>query len=319
MSSQSEYGVDANRTIFDAIQRISQHGRINKRTNVPYGTGLVSGYVVKIHDNPSDELYGTVDVKEDSAVDDEEITKNGYHEGVRLNAIQSSDKASSVVPTLYSDVLIARDPETHEEYVVMTSHVDVVRVDSREEIVMGVSEREPFDTNSDSTPDLDDLELTGLKSVTTFTKDKIVSEVADEKGNHKTRSSLGADKIAIDVDSGKTTFNADASQAELKRGDSSASFKDGEIYLKVGGELIKIASGGIYVGAENGTSHAVLGEQLGAILCNILDMIGQIKTSTQLGPQPPLNIAQFIATKAQVNAWTKSVSNFLSPKVNIQK
>lgn len=117
---------------------------------------------------------------------------------------------------------------------------------------------------------------------------------------------------------GETTFKANKEEVLIKRDDSSQSMKKGETVIKVGSEIVKVSSDGVFLGADSGTSHAVLGEELADILADICDMISQIKTTTQLGPQPPLNLAQFIATKAKIQAWKGALSGFISKKVNVQ-
>jgi hypothetical protein len=51
----------------------------------------------------------------------------------------------------------------------------------------------------------------------------------------------------------------------------------------------------------------------------MLNYASQIKTTTQLGPQPPLNLASFIALKAKISAWKGAHSGFLTQKVQVQK
>lgn len=313
MRTPTTTGLNYNKTIYDAIQKISRHGVINPRTNTTYSGGNISGFVAKIHNDPSDELFGTIDVKEWNALtgDEKDITKEGYHEGVYLSAIQDSSNGSVIIPKLYSDVIISQDPQRRIEFVVMYSHVDVIRLDAYEEVVVGVTEREEFKEDENS-PDIDELQPTGIKAVTTYKKDAISSEVVDEKGAKVVRCIIDLDSLSYNIADGQVEHKATKDSV-------STIVNKGEILLKVGGELIKLTSDGVFLGSDNNTSHAVLGEQLGKILCNILDMIGQIKTATQLGPQPPINVAQFISTKAQVNAWTSSVSNFLTQKVNVQR
>ncbi len=316
----NDVGINANRRIFDAIQAIAGHGIINPRTGTTYrGTG-VSGYVAKIHDDPSDEYYGTIDVKEWNTLTGSEtdIELEGYHTGVRLSAIQESSKGFVIIPKLYSDVMIAEESATGTEYVTMYSHVDVIQLDSHDTIVLGVRERKEFEADNESSPDIDDLEETGFRSQTTYKKDKIETEVVDEEGGKRVATTVDAESIAFDVAEGETTFKADKEEVLIKRDDTSQSMKKGETIINVGNEIVKVSTDGVFLGAGSGTSHAVLGEELADILADICDMISQIKTTTQLGPQPPLNLAQFIATKAKIQAWKGALSGFISKKVNVQ-
>lgn len=279
-------GIDSEKEIFDAIRAIACHNIIDRRTGATYSGGTVTGFVVKIHTDPSDELCGTVDVREwdvwGLGKGDE---TEGYHEGVYLSAIQQSDKGIVMVPKLYSDVVVAQDPESGHEYISMFSHVDIIKLDSQKTAVIGVSEREPFDKDGDGTPDIDDVAETGRRARTSYSPEKAVTVVEDEKAG---------------------TSSAIESTPE-------------SVTVSVGGEKVLTTKEGVWLGTDSGTSHAVLGEELGDILSRMLNLISQIKTTTQLGPQPPMNLAQFVSLKTQIDSWTKSVSRFLSPKINIQK
>lgn len=321
MRSTLNTGLNANSSIYNAIQAIARHNLINPRTNTTYNGNAFTGFVAKIHDDESDELYGTVDVKEYNAWNGnpKDITAEGYHEGVRLNAIQDSKKGIVIIPKLYSEVIVIQDPESRVEYISMFSHADYIQLDSHETISIGVKEREQFDPNDEDSPDIEELELTGVSSQTVYTKDSIKTEVIDENDGKSVSQTITDDSIGFDVAGGRTVFQATKDKAELTRDDVSALLQKGEIYVKAGSEFVKVTPDGVFLGSDSNTSPAVLGKELGKILCNILDMLGQIKTATMMGPQPPLNLPQFIATKAQVNAWTNSVSNFLTKKVNVQR
>lgn len=321
MRTQNDIGLNANKAIYDAIQSIAKHTIINPRTNTFYRGSSVSGFVAKIHNDPNDELFGTIDVKEWNAVngDENDLTKEGYHVGVRLNAIQDSNKGVVMIPKLYSDVMIGQEPASGIEYVLMYSHVDIIQLDAHETVSIGVTERKDFEPNNDSAPDIDDLEFTGLKAVTTFTKDSVNTEVVDETGSKKVTQTIDTDSVAFNIAAGETVFKATKQDVSLKRDNATVHIQQDEEEFKVGDELIKVKSDGVYLGADTNTSHAVLGEELAQIICDILDMIAQIKTTTQLGPQPPLNIAQFITQKTKIKAWANTVTQFLTPKVNVQK
>ena len=94
---------------------------------------------------------------------------------------------------------------------------------------------------------------------------------------------------------------------------------DSESTMKFGGSKVKVEDGTVYLGSDSGTDDAVLGGQLADILMDIVGYISQIKTTTQLGPQPPLNMAQFIALKSKINSFKSSHSGFLTKKVQVQK
>lgn len=320
MRTTNNLGLGANRAIYDAIRSIAQHGLIDPRTGTTYKGRTSTGYVAKIHDDPSDELCGTIDVKEWNVMaQSDDITLEGYHEGVHLSAIQDSTKGMVMVPKLYSDVMIAQDAESGIEYVTMFSHVDIIKLDSQAEISIGVTERKELNLDSDDEPDIDDLEPTGLRAVTTFTKDGVTTEVVDEEGSKSVVQSTDSGSINFDIENGKTTFTADNEHVEVVRDDASVTIKKGEEELKVGSEVVKVKTDGVYLGSDSQTSHAVLGEELADILCDILDQISQIKTPTMLGPQIPINMPQFISQKIRISAWKGAVTKILSSKVNVQK
>ena len=320
MRKTNNIGIDSNATIYNAIKSIALHGVISPRTGTTYTGNSVSGYVTKIHDDPSDPLFGTVDVKEWNTVTGgpDDLEMEGYHTGVYLSAIQDSNKCTAIVPKLYSSVMITQDPSSCIEYVTMYSHADVIRVDSQKTLSIGVIEREEYDNSDENSPDIDELEPTGVRTTTTYTKDTILTEAIDEENSKQVLHMVDVDSVSFDIADGETTFSATQDEVEIQRDDSSASLKQGEIYIKVGNELIKVTGSEVYVGGESGTSHAVLGEELADILADICNMIAQIKTTTQLGPQPPLNMAQFISTQAKIKAWRGALSGFISKKVNIQ-
>jgi len=62
-----------------------------------------------------------------------------------------------------------------------------------------------------------------------------------------------------------------------------------------------------------------LGVELANVLDELLGYIGQIMTTTMLGPQPPINVASFIALKAKIASFKGAHSGFLTKKVQIQK
>ena len=51
--------LNANETIYEAIRQIALHKLVNPHTNVIKNTSKISGFVVKVHTDASDELCGT--------------------------------------------------------------------------------------------------------------------------------------------------------------------------------------------------------------------------------------------------------------------
>ena len=205
----------ANETIYDAIRQIAFHKLINPRTNTLKNTSRTSGFVVKFHDDPSDELFGTVDVQEYNLGSEtnrqavEDGLPVGLHEGVYLSALQHNEKGLVTIPYLYSDVVIATDPETLREYVIQYSHADTVQVDAHNKVVIGVTETEEYQDTEDS-PDVDELEPTGVHAHTTYTPISMLSVVGkSDKPEEQSSLELTAEKIEVSRDKGKMVMDAE--------------------------------------------------------------------------------------------------------------
>lgn len=312
--------LQGNQIIAEAIKMIANRGIVNPKTGIVKNTGKVTGYVAKIHTDG--ELAGTIDVQEYIGIahDNNDELKIGYHEGVYLSAIQDNSNGMVIIPKLYSDVVVTVDPETMNEYVTMFSHVDCIQLDSHETITVGVREREDFDENDEESPDVHELELTGAQSQTTYNKESITSSVQDKDGGSNVTSRLqNTDEILDVVGKDKTSFHMTQEEVELKRDSAKINMTKDEIVSNVSGNKVKIDKKVVYLGGDSGTEHAVLGETLCDTLISLLDAIIQIKTTTQLGPQPPLNIAQFIQMKAQITQYKGAISGFLTKVVEIKK
>lgn len=310
-----------NQTIREAIQKIALRGVVDPSTNAVHNTGRISGYVCKIHSDENDDLFGTVDVQEynnmaHESTDDMQV---GFHEGVRLSSLQNNSKGMVIIPKLYSEVVIVTDPVSQTEYVSMVSHVDVIQLDSHDTITVGVKEREEFDESDEESPDVDELEETGVFSQTTYQKNSIVNEVQDKDAKNKSKVTMDGMQIHSVVGDDESSSTIDHDKVNLKHDKSELELNNSEGTLKSGSSKVKVEDGTVYIGNDSGTDDAVLGSQLADVLMDILNYISQIKTTTQLGPQPPLNMAQFIALKAKINSFKSSHSGFLTKKVQVQK
>lgn len=299
MSEGKKTRLGSTQTIGEAIRKIALHGVISN-SGIATGTARTSGYVAKVHTDEDDELIGTVDVQEYLA---NSISNSsgiqGYHEGVYLSALQNNDSGLVIIPKQYSEVVIAADPVTKREYVTMVSHVDVIQLESHEEVTIGVTETEEFDVTDEDGPDVDELAATGNATHTTYTKDSAVTE-----------------SVTSDTGSSETIT---PSSITLTHESSSATLDDDKVELKQSDETVTVNSDGVYVGSTSGTEHAVLGESLADILTDILGCLSQMTTSTMLGAQPPINLASFISLKAKISAYKSATTNFLTKKVNIQE
>lgn len=303
------------RSVADAIRRIALQGMVDPDSGDLLAARRINGYVAKINDD------GTIDVQEylDEIENDEGI-KIGYHEGVYLSSLQSNPNGYLIVPKMYSEVVIVKDPVTKVEYVSMFSHVDVLQLESSDTVTVGVVERKELDLDDENSPDVDELEPTGLSGKTTYSKNEVKTEVADEEGGRASSIDVKSNSVDVSVsDSDESTLHMDKTKIEAERGKSKNTLEDDANTMQNNNAMVKIANSTVYLGSDSGTSHAVLGEELADILCDFLGYCSQIKTTTKLGPQPPLNMAQFIALKTKITAWKSAVSQFLTKKVEVQK
>lgn len=319
----------SNEMIRDAIRAIALKGVVNRQTGVVRGTSKVTGYVAKIHSDEQDELFGTIDVQEypDWDVPESSDAPIGYHEGVLLTAIQNDTGGYVIIPKLYSDVLLSKDPETGNEYVTMFSHVDLIQLDAHENISIGVREREAYIPGDEDAPDVHELALTGVQTNTRYTKDSVVTRVDTKKNDSSGAVSqiLGntEDGIAILQNvGGKSKSSLTVNDITLEHGEARASLDDAQVKLEMGSSKVSVTDGTVYVGDDGlGTcDDAVLGQELATILSDLVGYLGQMMTPTMMGPQPPANmLSSFISLKAKISAFKSSHSGFLTKNVQIQK
>lgn len=298
--------LSANEAIYDAIRQIALHKLVNPKNNVIKNTSRISGYVTKIHTDENDELYGTVDVQEynDSLANNQAKDEGlpvGLHEGVFLSAIQNNDNGLITIPYLNSDVVIATDPDTLKEYVVAYSHADTVQIDTHTKTIIGVTETKEFEESEDS-PDVDQLEKTGLHAHTEYTKEHAKTEVAkSDKNEEKSIFEVTADQIKAQHDKAQIVLDAK------------------EILAKYNAKEIVINDKGVYLGSGKATEPAVLGNQLATILIDWLGALSSMLTPTMMGPQPPANVAKFVALQSKINSYKAATSGFLSKTVKVSE
>lgn len=312
-----------NDLIKKAIQRIALQGHVDPSSGVWYDSARITGYVAKIHDDESDELFGTVDVQEYNTrafVQKENDVQFGYHEGVYLSALQNNKEGYLIIPKLYSEVTIALDPESRTEYVVMFSHVDLIQLDSHDKISIGVREREEFDNDEDG-DDIDELELTGIATNVAFTKDSITtSVVADKDGKNTVTQVMDADGLKQTIGDDKSSQTMTQQEIILEHDKANVALNDSQAKVEMGKSSVVVEDGMVYIGSKSGVDDAVLGQQLASILSDLVGYLGQMMTPTMMGPQPPANVlGSFIALKAKIQSFASSHSGFLTQKVQIQK
>lgn len=298
-------------SLHDAIRRIALRGYIDSQTGSIKGIGQTTGYVVKIHTDG--DLIGTIDVQEfdNQPFEGEEEKRIGYHEGVFLSAMQDNTNGMVIIPKLYSEVTIMRDPSTQNEYVSMFSHVDIIQLDSHDTITVCVRERDKYDIDDEDGPDIEDLPLTGLSSKTTYTKDAILSEVHAKDDEHVAKQEILAESIKQEVGDNKSSSVMDETKVKFEHGDGNVVLQDGKASIHYGSSTVSVEDGMIHVGTGS-EDVAVLGNELGELLSSILNYIGQIKTATHLGMQPPVNVGSFLSLKGQIE-------RFKSKHVKVQK
>lgn len=314
--------LNANTAIYEAIRQIAYHRFIRPDTGALRNTERISGYVVKYHDNSEDELYGTVDVQEynmneANAQATEKGIPVGLHQGVFLSALQDNDRGTFIIPYLYSDVVIATDPVSLREYVVAYSHADTIRLDAHNQVVVGVTETEEFKLTEDS-PDVDELEPTGVHAHTTYTPTSIFS-VAGKSDKKEEQSSLEitADKIEALRDKATVLLNAD--KVHVQYGDKTQLIADAQQLLeKYGANEIVIKQDGVFLGSGDAIEPAVLGNQLADLMSDWLGALSSMMTPTMMGPQAPANVAQFVQLQAKINSFKAATSGFLSKIVKVK-
>nr|UVY05128.1 MAG: hypothetical protein [Bacteriophage sp.] len=298
--------LSANEAIYEAIRQIALHKLVNPKNNVIKNTSRISGYVTKIHTDENDELYGTVDVQEynDSLANNQAKDEGlpvGLHEGVFLSAIQNNDNGLITIPYLNSDVVIATDPDTLKEYIVAYSHADTVQIDTHTKTIIGVTETKEFEESEDS-PDVDQLEKTGLHAHTEYTKEHAKTEVAKSDKNEE-----------------KSIFEVTANQIKALHDKAQIVLDAKEILAKYDTKEIVINDQGVYLGSGKATEPAVLGNQLATILIDWLGALSSMLTPTMMGPQPPANVAKFVALQSKINSYKAVTSGFLSKTVKVSE
>lgn len=313
-------GLGSNQTIREAIQKIALHGVVNPNTNAPYADAQYAGCVVAIHgeDERNVMLRGTVDVRE--YVDIHVEGGDPIHRGVYLTAIQNNRNGLIIIPKIGSDVIVTTNPVEGIEYVSMFSHADIVRIDSHEQISIGVREREEFDINDENGDDIDDLKETGVHAVTNYTKDSISTEVHGESDEDTVSQIIDTSQIRTVAGDDKTVQTIDKDKGEIVHGKAKISVEDDSSVMETGASSVTVEDGTVHLGSKSGTDDAVLGGALADVLSDIVGYLAQGVTTTMMGPQPMTNqMPNFIAMQAKIKAWKAAHSGFLTQKVKVQK
>lgn len=254
----------------DAVKTLGQSGLYDRNGNIR-GAQKTAGYVCALHEDESDPLYGTVDVQEYDMGDGE----IGFHEGVKLSAIQNNLNGYVVVPAMYSDVVITQDAVTLEEYVTMFSHVKLIQLKSHERVMIGAVRTEEFQEGGDG-PDVEELPETGEHATTSYDPAGIVHDVADNDGSSQVIHTAG--KITV------------------KAGDSTVSIaSDGDVTIEaknitVKGDNIKHNGGGEKM-VKGDTLKSILSELCAA--CAAINFIVPQAPTGEMPSGPTLNAGVF--------------------------
>ena len=281
-------------TIAEAIRKIAL-GRSMERINMaPGGTSgvgtarMIHGYVAKVHDNPGDGEYkeyaGTIDVGEfpDETASSEPV----IHKGVLLAGLKDNSGGFLIIPALFSDVTIVTDAATKYAYVLNYTHPKNIQLSSHTEAVVGVTETEELDAQSNDSPDYDELEKTGNESSTRYTAEKVVTTVKNKDGKEASRT-IEPELICTQVDKSEVTQATD------------------QIQQKVGSTTVTLADKKVMLGDENATEPLVLGNQLAQLMLEFITECSKITTPTLMGTMPAINVPNFASL-------TSKIQNFLS-------
>jgi hypothetical protein len=276
---------NSQRMIREAIRKIALGRSIDRVDMSHCGTGgvgtarLIHGYVAKIN-NEEDEYLGTIDVGEfpDETASSEPI----IHKGVLLSGLQDNSGGFLIIPTLFSDVTIVTDAATKYAYVVNFSHADFIQILSHTESVIGVTETEELDAESNDSPDYDRLEKTGNESSTRYTAEAIQTLVKN-KNDKQAEITVKPESIVQKVD--KSLFNQTADKLEQH----------------VNGTSVVVADKKVTIGGEDASEPLVLGNELAQLMLEFITECSKIMTPTLMGTMPAVNSPNFpsLASKIQ--------------------
>lgn len=277
----------------ESVKGMALHGMLDRQGNV-IGTKKMRGYVCGVHlgDEEDEKLRWTVDVQEVYFTDNEtsNLEPLGVHHGVLLNGLTNPCCGFRIVPLMYSDVVISKDPETKEEYVVAYTDAQEILVGSHEKVTIGVQEYEDFSDDKEGLEkDYYELEKKENNSETTYEKDKVVHVV--KSGDSTTTISQKADSIEINVN--------DKANIRIVEDKYSISI-DGK------GTVDVDSAGNVKLNGE--TYSAVLYEKLSQFLTKFIQLVS---TATAAGSP--------LSTAANIAALTSELETFKSQTVKIGK
>ena len=192
------------------IRSIARTGLLEKGVGVvPVGTRKTLCYVCEVHDgdDPDENLRWTVDVMDVNYDDVPMDGVEGYHPGVMLCASTTNANGFILVPELYSEVIIERNPETNIEYVSFVSRVAEVRFEATNKLYVGRRGFEDFSESDDGIEkDYFELEETGDFAYTEYSKDgkkDVVTSGSDSTEVRQTHEQVFIKSKDVQVNGGK--------------------------------------------------------------------------------------------------------------------
>lgn len=276
-----------------AMKAIVLQGMVDREGQI-LGASKTLGYVCGIHldDEEDEELRWTVDVQEYTNFDNDTkvIDEIGVHKGVLLDGLNRRCCGVRIIPLIYSDVVISKDPYTKKEYIVAYTDTQEIQVDSHEKIVVGVRKHEPFVENEDGLEkDYYEIEETGDNAETTYTSE--MKEDVVETKNGKTTVKQTASGVEVDVN-GKATIKVTEDNYSISIGGKGTVEVDSSGNVKMNGE----------------TYSAVLFEKLSQFLTKFIQYVS---AATAAGSP--------LSTAANIAALTSELQSFKSQTVKIGK
>lgn len=185
---------------------------------------------------------------------------------VRTNGkSKTASRGRFVFPKLNSDVIVCQFDDNNDAYIAFTSHILEIQEIVDEQKVTKVEAVTTAD------PELaDDVEVTGKYSQVTQDPTGFIEETTD--GTDSTIKTTTKTGIVTEVTDGSDTVAVEHSKTEFKVGSGAGAYES-----------------------------MVLGDTLATLLSDFLQGLVDMRITTQLGPQPALNVATFVNLKTQVD------------------
>lgn len=222
-----------------AVEALSRQG-ITESDGSLLGTKKIYGYVCNI--NEDGDYVGTVDVQEFNQIDEYTKAGTGYHKGVYLSAIQTNEDGVLIVPMLFSNVVIVKNPSDGKEYVLMYSHASRIQMKAHDEVKIGAVETEEIvETDEGLDKDFDELEPTGNSATTTYTPTDITHQVTSADDEQGFTEKTDATQKVITI--GETSITIDGENVNIST--------SGKVSFTIGGTTIEHQDGTVNIKTDN--------------------------------------------------------------------